>query len=304
MEGSARACLERRVRALATYLFLLLVLSSAATAAASAPGEAAPSAPPRQEARATIRYGGSSTIAETILQRGIAKGFQERSGLALRIVDVAGTGRGLEALAAGTLDVSGAGRALTSAERKAGLVGTVVAHDALAVYVHRTNPVKDLTVAQLRDVLAGKVTSWKQLGGRDVQIVPLTEPAASKRATVHLVEELVMKGAAFGPGARELELIAEQLAEVSRSEGAVCVASVGYLAVVEPEVRDGVRAISLEGLPPTDANIRSGAYALARPMLLVTRGPPTPEVKSLVDFVLSREGQAVVERYLVPVASR
>ncbi|HEX9243797.1 MAG TPA: phosphate ABC transporter substrate-binding protein [Anaeromyxobacter sp.] len=255
-------------------------------------------------ARETVRYGGSSTIAHTVLERGFLDAFRARTGVAVEIVDRSGTGRGLEALAAGRLDVTGAGRPLTAAERKAGLVGTVVAHDALSVYVNRTNPIKDLTRAQLREILSGKVTSWKQLGGRDVKIVLLVEPVASQRATVHLLRELVLEGGAFAPEARELELITDQLAVVSRTEAAVCVASVAYLGSVEPDVRDGVRPISLEGKAPTDANIRSGAYLLSRPMLLVTRGSPAGAAKALVDYVLSRDGQAVVERFFVPVATR
>jgi phosphate transport system substrate-binding protein len=275
------------VRALATYLLATVLTAPAAT-----------------PEPATIRYGGSSTVAGTILQRGILQTFHDRTGIAVRIVDVAGSGRGLDALAAGELDVAGSGRSLTAAEKRAGLVGTLVALDALAVYVHRTNPVKDLGLAQLRNILSGRVTSWRQVGGRDVRILALTEPVRSQRATVHLVQERVLEGAAFGPGVREVELLADQLAAVAKTEGGVCLASVGYLATVEPAVRDGVRAISLDGQPPTDANIRSGAYVLARPLLLVTRGPPAGEVKAFVDFVLSREGQAVVERYFVPVAAR
>ena len=268
------------MRSLATSLVAAVLASSG------------PAATPAAPAAPAIRYGGSSTIAHTVLQRGILQAFRERTGVDVRIVDVAGSGRGLEALAAGQLDVAGVGRPLDAAERIAGLVGTVVAHDALAIYVHRTNPVKDLSRAQLQEVFSGKVTSWKQLGGRNAPIVPLVEPVASRRATVQLVLERVMDGLPFAPGAQELELLADQLAAVARTEGAICVASVGYLATVEPDTRDGVRAISLDGKPPTDANIRSGEYLLARPMLLVTRGAPTDGVKALVDFVLSREGQA------------
>ncbi len=96
-------------------------------------------------APAPVRYGGSSTIAETILKRGVIESFTARTGVPVQIVDESGTGRALEALAAGKLDVSGAGRNLTSAEKRAGLVGAVIALDAITVYVHRTNPVKDLS---------------------------------------------------------------------------------------------------------------------------------------------------------------
>jgi phosphate transport system substrate-binding protein len=260
------------------------------------------SAPP--SAPAPIRYGGSSTIAETVLKRGVMESFTARTGVPVRIVDEAGTGRGLEALLAGKLDVAGAGRPLTSAERRAGLVATVIALDAVTIYVHRTNPVKDLTREQLRDVLSGKVGSWKAVGGRDVPIVPMVEPPGSQRGTFALLREIVLEGAPIAPVARAIELIRDQLAEVARTEGGICPASVGYFATVEPEVRDGVRAVTVDGTPPTDANIRSGSYLLARPMFLVTRGAPEGDVKTLLDYVLSREGQGFVERYFVPVATR
>lgn len=282
------------MRVLATVL-AAVVLASAAPA---------PS-PPREPA--VLRYGGSSTIARTVLQAGVAQAFEERTGVRVKILDVSGTGRGLDELAAGKLDVAGIGRLLTPDERKAGLVATPIAHDALAVYVHRTNPIRGLSREQLRDVLAGRVTSWKQVGGRDVRIVPIVEPIASGRATVQLTVERIMGDVPFAKDARLLELLDEQLAEVSRGEGAIAIASVGLLAVVEPDVRDGVRAIALDGRAPTDQNIRSGDYLLARPMLLATRGAPSGEAKALVDFLLSRDGQAVVERYfvpIVPVASR
>jgi phosphate transport system substrate-binding protein len=251
-----------------------------------------------------VFYGGSSTVAATVLRGGVARGLEERTGIKVRVVDVSGTGKGLEALAQGKLDVSGAGRPLTDAEKRAGLVGTIVGHDALAVYVNRKNPLKDLREAQLRDILTGKARSWKELGGRDVAVVPLIEPVASGRATVSLLQELVLGGEPFAPEIRELDLLRDQLAEVARSEGAICVASVGFLASLEPDVRDGVRAISLDATPPTDANIQSGAYPISRPLLLVTKGPPSGDTRALIDYVLSADGQAVVEKYLVPVAKR
>ena len=181
-----------------------------------------------------VRYGGSSTIAETVLKRGVMEAFTARTGVPLQITDEAGTGRGLEALLEGKLDVAGAGRPLTAAEKRSGLVGALVALDAITVYVHRSNPVKDLTREQLRDVLSGRVSNWKAVGGRDVPIVPMVEPPGSRRATFALLHELVLEGAPLAPGARAIELIRDQLLEVSRTEGGISLASVGYLATVEP----------------------------------------------------------------------
>ena len=252
-------------------------------------------------AAAEVVYGGSSTLADTVLQGGAAQGFQAKTGLKLRVADLSGTGKGLKSLADGTLNVVVSGRTLTADEKKAGLLGTIVGYDGLAVFVNKANPVKDLSKEQLKDLFTGKAKSWKELGGKDVKIVPIIEPIASKRATVQLVQELVLDGAPYAPGIRESEQLKDQMAEVARSEGAVCIASIGFLSSVDSSVRGGLRAIAIDSTEPDAPNIRSGAYLLSRPMLVVTKGLPAGDVKAFLEYMLSREGQAVVERFFVPV---
>jgi phosphate transport system substrate-binding protein len=251
-------------------------------------------------AAAQVVYGGSSTFAETVMPDAM-KGFESKTGVKVQLADLSGTGKGLKSLAEGKLNLVGAGRVLNAEERKAGLLGTIVAYDGLAVFVNKANPVKNLTKEQLKDLFTGKVKSWKELGGKDVRIVAMIEPVASKRATVQLVQELVLDGAPFASGIREVDQLKDQVTEVSRDEGAICVASVGFLPSADGAVRASVRAVAVDDTDASDGNIRSGAYLLSRPMLLVTKGLPTGEVKSFVDYVLSSAGQAVVERYFVKV---
>jgi phosphate transport system substrate-binding protein len=250
---------------------------------------------------ADVLYGGSSTLAETVLQGGIVQGFRGKTGITVQLADLSGTGKGLKSLAEGKLHVVGAGRVLNAEEKKAGLLGTIIGYDGLAVFVNKANPVKDLSKEQLKDIYTGKAKSWKALGGKDVPVVPMIEPVASKRATVQAVQEQILDGAPFVQGVRELESLKDQLAEVAKTEGGICVASIGFLHAAPPGVRDAVRATSLDATPPSDANIRSGAYLLSRPMLLVTKGLPGGDVKSFVDYALSSEGQAVIEKFFVAV---
>jgi phosphate transport system substrate-binding protein len=250
---------------------------------------------------AEVVYGGSSTLADTVLQGGVTAGFERKTGVKLRVADVSGTGKGIKSLAEGKLTVVGAGRTLTADEKKSGLLGTIVAYDGLAVFVNASNPVKDLSKEQLKDLFTGKAKSWSELGGKDVPIRAIIEPVASKRATVQLVQELLLDGAPFAPGIREAEQLKDQVSEVARNEGAICVASVGFLAGVDPATRAAVRALAIDATEPSDGNIRSGAYLLSRPMLVVTKGLPTGEVKLFVDYLLSKEGQGVVEKYFVSV---
>jgi phosphate transport system substrate-binding protein len=258
-------------------------------------------AAPALAGAADVLYGGSSTLAETVLQGGIMQGYQAKTGNKVQLADLSGTGKGLKSLAEGKLQVVGAGRALNADEKKAGLLGTIIGYDGLAVFVNKANPVKDLSKEQLKDLFTGKVKSWKELGGKDVKIVPMIEPVASKRATVQAVQELVLDGAPFVAGVKEMESLKDQLAEVAKSEGGICVASIGFIQSVAPAVRDAVKSISLDATPPSDPNIRSGAYLLSRPMLLVTKGLPGGDVKSFLEYVLSKEGQVVVEKFFVAV---
>jgi phosphate transport system substrate-binding protein len=248
---------------------------------------------------AQVVYGGSSTFAETVLVDA-AKGFEAKTHVKVQVADLSGTGKGLKSLAEGKLNVVGSGRVLNAEEKKAGLLGTIVAYDGLAVFVNKANPVKGLSKEQLKDLLTGKTKSWKELGGKDVKIAALIEPVASKRATVQLVQELVLDGAPYG-GVREVDQLKDQIAEVARTEGGICVASIGFLTSADPQVKANVRAIAIDETDPTDGNIRSGAYLLSRPMLLATKGLPAGDVKAFVDYVLSKDGQSIVERYFVAV---
>jgi phosphate transport system substrate-binding protein len=250
---------------------------------------------------ADVTYGGSSTLHDTVLQGGVLQGFQAKTGVKVVIGDISGTGKGLKALAEGKLSIAGAGRTLTLDERKAGLLGTIVAYDGLALFVNRANPVKSLSRDQLKAIYTGKTRSWKEVGGKDLAITPIIEPLSSKRATVQLIQELVLDGAPFLTGIREMEQLHDQVVEVSKSPGAFCVASVGFLSNVPAAVKANVQPIAIDGTQPTDADIRSGAYLLSRPMLLVTKGVPAGDVKKFVDYLLSRDGQAVVEKFFVAV---
>jgi phosphate transport system substrate-binding protein len=252
-------------------------------------------------ASAAVRYGGSSTLADTMLRGGVIQQFQQKTGINVEIVDKSGTGKGLKSLAEGKLDIAGSGRALESAEKKSGLLGTIVAYDGLAVYVNAANPVKDLSREQLKAMFTGRVKNWKEVDGADEPIVPIVEPPGSKRATVAAIQELVLDGVPFMAGIRENEDIGAQVAEVARSRGAVCIASIGFFASTDANVKKAVKPVTLDGVSPSDADIRSGAYLLSRPMVIATRGLPEGEVKAFLDFMLSTQGQAIVERFYVAV---
>jgi phosphate transport system substrate-binding protein len=248
-----------------------------------------------------LSYSGSSTIGMGILDTGATKAFERQSGIAFKSVDQPGSGKGIQALLDGKVTLAGASRALKAEEKRQKLLGTAVGYDAIAVFVHRNNPVKDLTKEQLKGILTGRIKNWKEVGGKNAPIRPNTEIAGEQRATMLAFQEMAMDNAAYGSGFKEIDFPRDQIVDVAKNENSICSVSYGLLASVDADLRGKVKALTVNGIEPTDRNIQSGAYLISRPLLLVTKGLPKGSVKKFIDFMLSPEGQKIVGINFVPV---
>jgi phosphate transport system substrate-binding protein len=249
--------------------------------------EAAPA-----KAQQSLTYDGSTTISGKVLGEVIPL-FQQKTGIAFGKVGTSGAGKGLKAALAGEVDLAGVTRSLTAEELAQKPYFQIIGYDALGVFVNDQNPVKALSKAQLKGIFTGKVTNWKELGGRNQPIVACTEVLSSGRATVDGFKSMALDGAAFGT-VKELEDPADCLKLVASDPGAVTPATVAYAI-------PGVRAVTLDGINPLPEDVRSGTYLLSRPMLLVTRSMPVGASKAFFDFMLSPDGQGVIAKRFVPV---
>jgi phosphate transport system substrate-binding protein len=260
---------------------------------------------PTLSAADEVRYSGSSTIGQSILDAaGARAAFERKTGVKFASLEVPGSGKGIEALLAGQANVAGASRPLRPEEKAKKILGTIIGYDAVAVFVNRDNPVSDLSKEQLKDIFTGKITNWKQVGGKDAPIAVNTEIQGAKRATMEMFNELVMDKAAYGAGFKQIDLPRDQIVEVARSPNGIGTPSLGLLAAVPPDVRAKVKAIAVDGIEPMPDNIQSGAYLISRPLNLATIGPPAGAVKVFVEFMLSPDGQALVARDFVAVRKR
>jgi phosphate transport system substrate-binding protein len=180
----------------------------------------------------------------------------------------------IQAVRAGQADVGLVARGLTSSE-EARLRVETLGHDAIILLTYPGNSVIGLSLTQIQGIYRGRVTNWRQLGGQDKGIIPLTR---EHNSAIHgiFVERLFGRDV---PGEEKAFTIRASkdkvLRTIKRVEGAV-----GYGIVHLEEARhQGVKVLAVNGKLPTANNIQSGLYHFVRPQLLITRADTTEIVK-------------------------
>jgi len=237
-----------------------------------------------------LRVAGSDTMLP--LTRILVKAFEEANPGIRVEVRGGGSTAGIAALIAGHADVCASSRALTAAEaqqlyQRYGRLGVrvQVARDALEVFVHPDNPVRGLTMLQLKGIFTGRIRQWEKVGGVGGTIEVLIRPPSS--GTHGFFRAVALDGEEYAPFATVIETTAELVELVSADETAIAYGGMAY-------GREGVVAVVLDGVPPTPEAVRSGAYPLSRYLYVITVGPPEGLVKRFVDFALASQGQRLV----------
>lgn len=172
-------------------------------------------------------------------------------------------------------------------EDEGDLTRIVIAKDGIAVIVNPLNPVKALTTQQLRGIFSGKIRSWANLGWVDKPIYFVNREEGS--GTRDAFESLVMKKGAISD---------EALVQDSNGSVREIIAnnpqSIGYISF--GIANDQVKVLSIDATHPTLATIKSNQYTLTRPFLFVLPAEPAPLALQFIDFVLSKEGQGILEK--------
>jgi len=247
----------------------------------------------------TLTITGSTTVLP-IAQRA-AEEFMEYQPKANISVRGGGSGVGIAALIDGTADIADASRPIKTKEiaacRSKGIdpVGTVVAKDGIAVVVHPSNPLKELSLEQLKAIYTGDISKWSDLSenGKPKPIVVVSRDVAS--GTFEVFKESVLKGGKTREDALMLASNKAVATTVATTPDAIGYIGLGYLS---PDVK----AVNMEGVAPTNEAVVSGEYQIARPLFMYTNGEPSGLAKSFIDFIMSEKGQTIVEEVgFVPV---
>jgi phosphate transport system substrate-binding protein len=203
------------------------------------------------------------------------------------IVNVQGGGSsaGIQAAKSGTCDIGTSSRELKPEEIDLNQI--VVARDGLAVIVHPTNKVNNLSMAQLKGIFEGSIMNWKDVGGQDHPITVVTREEGS--GTRGAFQDMVMKKTRICKWAIVEDSNGTVREIVSGDPNAIGYISLGL-------VTEKIKALDLDGIRATDDNIITKKYKLVRPFLFVCKGTPAGESKDFISFVLSKEGQQLVEK--------
>ncbi len=209
-----------------------------------------------------------------------------------------GSGTGIAALINGSTDICEASRPMKDREkeqvkaRQGKEVKEIpVALDGIAIYVHQSSTIQSLTEPQLKAIYTGKITNWKDVGGRDERIVPYSRENNS--GTYVFFKEHVLENEDFARDIQTLPGTAAVVNAVSKDP-----ASIGYGGIA---YATGIRAVPVkkdDASAPVAASlqsVQSGLYPLSRSLFFYTIGEPAGEEKAFIDWVLGSEGQKICE---------
>ena len=218
-------------------------------------------------------------------------------------VSESGSGNGAKSLINSTCDIANMSRFLKDSEFKAAVengvlpVAHVVALDGLPVIVHPSNPVKDLTVDQIRDIYTGKIGNWKEVGGPDLKIVVISRDTNS--GTYETFENMVMRKAKIAGSAEYVGSNGAARQRVQSTPAAIGYAGIGFLDST-------VKALKVNGIEASPETVKSGVYPIARPLFMFTNGYPKlgSELYKFMTLYLSEKGQDLIEEIgFIPVTS-
>jgi len=271
---------------------VVLMLVSALAVALSGCGRG----PDSGEQHRPVTVKGSDTMV--ILAQSWAENYmKEPPGLTIQVTG-GGSGVGIAALINGGTDICNASRPMKPAEKNQvrsrhgkDVKEIPVALDGLAIYVSESNPIQSLTEPQIKSIYTGKITNWRELGGKDARLVAYGRENSS--GTYQFFKEHVLNNEDFAREVQTLPGTGAIVNAVSKDP-----ASIGYGGIA---YASGIRVVPVrkdeksEAVSPSLATVKTGQYPLSRNLFFYTIGEPSGEVKSFIDWVLDREGQKLCE---------
>jgi phosphate transport system substrate-binding protein len=262
-------------------LVVVFVLASV-LAAGCGEGKTGPEAGIGKELTGSITVAGSTSVQP--FTEVLAEEFMAQNPGSKINVQGGGSSQGIEAARSGAADLGVSSRELKPEEKE--LQEFKIARDAIAVVVHPSNRVDNLTPVQVRDIFLGQITNWKQVGGQETEITLMSREAGS--GTRDGFETLVLNQQPLSDRA----LIANSTGTV-KTMVAGDKNAIGYISMASLD--DTVKVLAVDGVRPTVETVKADQYKISRPFLYVSTDEPVGLTRAFIDFVLSDAGQRILE---------
>jgi phosphate transport system substrate-binding protein len=248
-------------------------------------------------AQRPVTIKGSDTMV--IMNARLAEAFMAKNPRSTIMVTGGGSGVGIAALINGTTDVAASSRPMKAGEKdklkaRFATLGYEypIARDGLTVYVHESSPIRELSMAQIRDIFTGRVTNWKEVGGKDAPIVLYSRENSS--GTYTYFRDVVLLGRDYSARAQTLQGTAAVVNAVSKD-----VNGIGYGGAAYAK---GARALAVKkdangpAIAPSLETVRSGQYPISRFLYLYTRVRPSGDLKKFLEWSATAEAQELVSK--------
>lgn len=234
----------------------------------------------------TVSTDGSTSMEKVI--GALGESFMAKKDGVTFTYNPTGSGSGITAVEEGRCDIGLSSRNLKEEEKAKGLTGTILAYDGIAVIVNPENPVDDLDVDTIARMYQGEITNWKEVGGADAEIVLVGREAGSGTRdgfeSITGTEDLCKYR-------QELTSTGDVITTVAQNPDAI-----GYASLAA--VKDQVKALSVDGIVPTEDTVKDGSYVIQRPFVLVTKEDASlPETaQEFFDYITSPEASDIISK--------
>jgi phosphate transport system substrate-binding protein len=259
-----------------------------------------------------LNIAGSTTVKPIVDKA--AEAYQKLHPETQFAVGAGGSGQGIKLAGSGEVQIGMSSRDLKSEEKTQypNLNSVKIGLDGIAIVVNAANPVKQITAQQVVDVYTGKITNWKDLGGQDAPITlisvnkkhgtldgfaenfKLETKCDGNEAGVPMYFKTKGTGDYSATSATTVDGNKSVLAAIVTQPNAIAFASLGAVQVLAAKGA-AVKALDLDGVTATEANVVDGKYTFQRTLYVLTNGAPTGDIDSFVKFLTSNEGQAIVK---------
>ena len=235
----------------------------------------------------TLNLTGSTSMADVC--NALTEKFMEKNPDVNATVGGNGSGVAPTAVDGGTAQIGLLSRELKESENPGNYNVYQIGLDGIAIVVNPENGVSELTVEQIGKIYTGEITNWKELGGADLAIVANGREAAS--GTRGAFEEIVKVG---GEDIVDRCKYANEYNSTGALKQAVAgnPGAIGYVSL--SSVDDTVKAVTVEGVAPSEETVKDGSYKIQRPFIMITGKNADSVTKAFLEFVASEEGQQII----------